>query len=594
MKKIRLKIQLLLLSVSSIFILLIGAYSLHHIASMNQTQLSTMHEMLSDDYDHMIKNEVDTAVGILEYYDGLFRAGSMTEKEAQAEAIAAIKLLRYNGDGYFWIDNADGILIGHPILPENEGNNRINTQDPNGVYLIQNIIDASINGTNDGFTDYMWVKPEDVNSNLQSPKRAYSKYYEPWQWIVSTGNYVDDIDALVASREAVLKHQFQNNVYGLIGMLIFSMVGSILMGMIFSRVITEPIVKLVKGFEKDTEGKITIKAVAIQSKDEIGLLAKTLNEMTEQIKQFIHGVATEADHVSKSSMTVKEATATLNQEIEEVSATTEEIAAGMEETTAISQDITAKTYEIAESARDIADKAKDATHAIDEISERAVNLTVNIEKALDDGKVFIIDAHHKMSEAEKATQSVAQIDQLSKAIIEITEQTNLLALNASIEAARAGSAGLGFSVIAEEIRKLAEHSQHTVSQIQVITQSVVESVNFMYANTGDLVNYMVKNVAKDYELMLTTSSVYRDDAEKLNEMITLFGNNAVHLSDVIQEMTRAMNEIAVATSESAEGAGDIAGSIDNITGKAHELSRTADATERYAESLVKLVSQFNL
>ncbi|MDK2867833.1 MAG: methyl-accepting chemotaxis protein [Clostridiales bacterium] len=594
MKKIRLKIQLLLLSVSSIFILLIGAYSLHHISSMNQMQLATMREMLSDDYDNMIKNEVDTAIGILEYYDGRTRDGSMTTQAAQAEAAAAIKLLRYGSDGYFWIDDAKGILIAHPISPDKEGNDRINTQDPNGVYLIQNIIDASINGTNGGFTDFMWVKPENVDSNLQSPKRAYSQYYEPWQWIVSTGNYVDDIDALVASRETALKQQFQSNVYGLIGMLAFSMIGSILLGAIFSRLITEPIVKLVKGFEKDTEGKITIKAVDVQSKDEIGLLANTLNEMTAQIKQFIHGVASEAEHVSNSSLTVKNAVSALNLEIEEVSATTQEIAAGTEETTAISQDITAKTHEIAESARDIADKAKDATHAIDEISERATHLTVNIEKALDDGKVFITDAHQKMAEAEKATQSVAQIDQLSKAIIEITEQTNLLALNASIEAARAGSAGLGFSVIAEEIRKLAEHSQNTVSQIQAITQSVIQSVNHMYSNTNDLVNYMVKNVSKDYDLMLTTSSAYRDDAEKLNEMITRFGENAVHLSDIIQEMTRAMSEIAVATSESAEGAGEIAGSIDNITGKAHELSTTADATEQYAKALVKLVSQFNL
>jgi methyl-accepting chemotaxis protein len=594
MKKIRYKIQLLLLSVSSIFILLIGAYSLHHISSMNHMQVATIHEMLDADYDNMIKNEVETATGILNYYYDLSSEGRITESEAKTEAIAAIKAIRYNGDGYFWIDNRDGILIAHPISPDNEGNNRLELQDPNGVYLIKNLIDASLNGTNGGFTDFMWVKPENVESNIQSPKRAYSEYFEPWQWIVSTGNYTDDIDAVVAAKESELDAQFKANIYGLVGILIFSIVGSVLLGMIFSRVVSEPIVKLVKGFEKDAEGKITIKAIDIRSKDEIGLLGLTLNEMTAQIKQFIYGVVAEAEHVSDSSETVRKSIAALNLEIEEVSATTEEIAAGMEETTAISQDISMKTNDIAAAAKDIADRAKSATYAVDEISSRATDLKQNIENALEEGKLFIDSAKVKMTEAQKASQSVAQIDQLSNAIIAITEQTNLLALNASIEAARAGSAGLGFSVIAEEIRKLAEYSQSTVSQIQSITQSVVESVNLMYDNAGSMVEYMVKNVSSDYDLMLSTSSAYREDAKTLNEMITIFGENAAHLSEVIQEMTKAMGEISVATSESAEGAGEIAGSIDTITGKAHELTKTADETEQYAKALVKLVSQFNL
>jgi methyl-accepting chemotaxis protein len=594
MKKIRNKILLLLLTTSSLFILLIGIYSLLSISKTNEKQTLTIKETLTSDYDDKIKSEVETAITIVNFYYESFKEGKMTEAEAQDTAKAAVKALLYNEDGYFWIDDTDGNLIAHPVQPENEGDNRIDLQDPNGVYLIREIISAAQENKNEGFTDYMWVKPEDVDTEKLSPKRAYSMIFEQWNWVVSTGNYIDDIDKTVAVKEAELKENFQKNEISIIGFLLLSLVGNTIFGIVLSRIISKPIISLVKGFEKDESGRITIQEINIKSKDEIGLLAKTLNEMSIQVKEFIYGVVKESEHVADSANVVKKDMTILNDEVEEISSTTEEIAAGMEETTAISEDLSSKAVDISDSAISIAKKADEASKAVGEISERAETLKANFNIAVDNGSKFLVDANDRLKQALEDSKAVTQISVLAEAIIEITEQTNLLALNASIEAARAGESGRGFAIIAEEIRQLADNSQDTVNQIQSMIQSVTSSVNSLYDNSSDLVNYMTQNVKSDYDLMLKASDEYNKDAKSLAGIISDFQSKAGSLSLTIQDMTKAMNEIASATAEGADGASDIANSIDLVTQKSSELLLQANESEQYSKSLLDLVSRFNI
>lgn len=594
MKKIRNKILLLLLTTSSFFILLIGAYCLFSISKTNENQTTAIKDTLASDYDDMIKSEVETAVAIVNFYYENFKQGEMTETKAKETAIAAVKSFRYNEDGYFWIDDTQGNLIAHPIQPEDEGINRMDLQDPNGVYLIKEIISAAKENKNEGFTDFMWVKPEDVDTEKLSPKRAYSKLFEQWDWVISTGNYVDDIDKTVAEKELELQKEFQWIEISIIGFLFLSLVGNTIFGIILSRIISRPIISLVKGFEKDENGRITIQEISVKSKDEIGLLAKTLNEMSAQVKEFIYGVMKESEHVADSANVVKNDMIILNDEVEEISSTTEEIAAGMEETTAISEDLNNKAEEISDSAIVIAKKADEAAKAVNEISERAESLKTNFNTAVENGSKFLIEANDKLGQALEDSKAVAQISVLAEAIIEITEQTNLLALNASIEAAHAGDAGKGFAIIAEEIRQLADNSQNTVNQIQSMIQSVTGSVDSLYDNSSDLVKYMTQNVKSDYDLMLKASDEYNTDAKNLAGIISDFRSKASSLSLTIQDMTKAMNEISTATAEGADGASDIANSIDLVTQKSSELLIQANESEQYSKSLLELVSRFNI
>jgi methyl-accepting chemotaxis protein len=594
MKKIRNKILLILLSASSFFTILIGAYSLFTIASLNDQEISEIRSTLTDDYDIMIQNEVDAAVTLVGYFYDSYTAGTMTEVKAKEAAIAAVKTLRYNEEGYFWIDDTEGILIAHPIQPENEGTNRIDIEDPNGVKLIQEIISAATANKNSGFTDFMWVKPADADTGKSSPKRAYSKLFEPWNWIISTGNYIDDIDRTISLKEQELNDNFKRNAISILGFILLSLIGIGILGILLSGIISRPIVRLVKSFEKDENGRITIQEIKNSSRDEIGLLALTLNEMSAQVKEFILGVLQESQNVAASADLVRKDMMLLNNEVQEISSATEEIAAGMEETTAISEDMKNKAQDLSYSAESIAEQAKEASGAVNEISRRAAELKSNLSSTVKSGTVFIRDAEQRLSQALEDSRAVAQISELANVIIEIANQTNLLALNAAIEAARAGDAGKGFAVVAEEIRKLADTSQSTISQIQDMIKSVTLSMDSLYSNSNDLVKFLSQNVRNDYNIMLDTSDEYNKDAEYLNTVISDFRDKAVNLSLVIQSMTKAMNEIASATYEGAEGTGSIVNSVDLVNEKANGLLARANESEQYSQALLQMVSRFKV
>jgi len=165
-----------------------------------------------NDYDELIKNQVDSSSTILESVYKKYESGLLNEMEAKELAKELIKEIRYGDNGYLWIDDDNGMLIAHPLLPEKEGTNRVNLKDPNGINLVQEIISAAKNGKNGGYTDFMWEKPQDVGTGKLSPKRTYSKYFEPWGWVISTGNYIDDIHTEVAQYQLTIREYFQSEI----------------------------------------------------------------------------------------------------------------------------------------------------------------------------------------------------------------------------------------------------------------------------------------------------------------------------------------------------------------------------------------------
>ncbi len=192
------------------------------------------------------------------------------------------------------------------------------------------------------------------------------------------------------------------------------------------------------------------------------------------------------------------------------------------------------------------------------------------------------EAEEKLNQALNDSKAVAQISVLADVIVQITNQTNLLALNAAIEAARAGESGKGFAVVAEEIRQLADDSKNTISKIQGVIQSVTGSVDSLYFNSSELVKYMTKNVKSDYDLMLKASDEYNNDAKYLETIIKDFRSTAESLQTAIQQMTKAMDEITSATYEGAEGASNIAQSIELVTEKTNGLLLQAKESNQYS------------
>jgi methyl-accepting chemotaxis protein len=148
--------------------------------------------------------------------------------------------------------------------------------------------------------------------------------------------------------------------------------------------------------------------------------------------------------------------------------------------------------------------------------------------------------------------------------MEITEQTNLLALNAAIEAARAGEAGKGFSVVADEIRKLAEGSKKAVEEIQSITSKVTQSVNSLSDNSNNLLSFMSTNIDKDYKMFLEVAGNYSEDAYFVDNLVTDFNMTSQMLKTSITQIMTTIDGVAAAAGEGSEGTADIAQKVSGI------------------------------
>ena len=188
--------------------LLLGATSIFSIRNTTNMALTEYESAMDSGYNTEIKSEVQTVIAVLQAEYDKSQAGELTEEEAKAEAKEIVRAMRYRDDrsGYFWIDDTDYNLVMHPILAEQEGNNRYDLEDQNGVMIIQEIMKVCNSADGGGFNEFYFTKADGVTV---APKVAYSELFAPWGWAVSTGNYVDDMQVEMTGVEGRINQKFE-------------------------------------------------------------------------------------------------------------------------------------------------------------------------------------------------------------------------------------------------------------------------------------------------------------------------------------------------------------------------------------------------
>lgn len=366
--------------------------------------------------------------------------------------------------------------------------------------------------------------------------------------------------------------------------------------LVISNSISIPLGLVANHLKLFSTGDFTMKAPEkfLKRKDEIGDLGKAVDILQGSISMLINNVQNEANSIRNIVAEVNGNVTELNSNIEGVAAATEELSAGMEETAASAEEMSATSQEMEKAVQSIAEKSEEGAEKASDISKRALKTKEDVKASQEKAFTIFSSTKDKLEKAIEESKVVGQINTLSESIMEITSQTNLLALNAAIEAARAGEAGKGFSVVADEIRKLAEQSKHTVVEIQKITQKVTGSVQNLAENSNELLKFMATDVDKDYKMLLDVGEQYGTDAVYVNNLVTDFSAASEELLASISEILKTIDGVAAASSEGAEGTTDIANRTEGITNKSNKVLELVENANKSAERLKAEITKFKI
>jgi methyl-accepting chemotaxis protein len=497
MKKIVVKILLLTIGSAFFISVVLSIFMIISYQNNIEREINEYQTTLLDDFDLLIKSEVETIISLLNSIQKNISMGSEAREEAKKLAANLVREIRYGENGYFWIDTSEGmnvVLLGN----ESEGSNRIDLQDTRGTYIIRELISNALSGG--GYLDYYFPKSGETES---LPKRGYSAYFEPFDWVIGTGNYIDDIQIILDEKESKAKEQLYKNISLSLLFVLFSLFLVIVISLFLGRKITQPIIYTSHVAEKISKGNLAVSFDQnyFHLKDETGLLMKAFTEMIHNLNRIITTISASSSQVSSGAEQISFTTQQLSQGASTQASSIEEISSSMEELVSNIQ----QNQENASSANDIARKV--ANEAA--IGGRSVEETIEAMTKIVD-KIVIIE--------------------------DIARNTNMLALNAAIEAARAGEAGKGFAVVAAEVKKLAENSGMAARDIVDISTSSLDIAQ----KAGKIINDLVPQIQQTSDLIENINSASQEQSHGAEQVNT----GVKQLDQVIQQNAASSEELA--------------------------------------------------
>lgn len=341
------------------------------------------------------------------------------------------------------------------------------------------------------------------------------------------------------------------------------------------------------------EGDLT-QTLDVHTGDEMEMIAGNVNELIQFIRGIMLNISENSAHLQESSHKVSDNLSSAESEISDVSATMQEMSAAMEESSASLDQINEAVKQIFEAIEEIYRQAENESDSSDQIMKDAVQVYHRAGEEKQDAVKQVADMAVAVRQKIEKSKDVEEIRELTKNIINITEETNLLALNASIEAARAGEAGRGFSVVADEIGKLAANSAASATEIQKVTDEVIQTVDELAAEAEKLVTFMNETAIGGYEKMLETSESYQENVANMNEMMQSFAEKSKSLRHDMEEIRETLDGMKTAVGECAIGVTNVTETAVKLTENVSGIGKEAALNLDVAVKLNGEVGKFKL